>query len=161
MATAPSAREPFAPPAAISVGHVTATDIGLLLIRVIVAAVFIYHGSQKLFGGIPGFADALAGMGVPSPMLSAILSASTEFFGGVAMLLGFGVRIAAIPMVFNMLVAAFMVHGKAFSLQHNGMEYALTLGIVLLGLGFTGPGRLSLSWLLSRKSVQADLDVHR
>jgi putative oxidoreductase len=159
MATipSPSTGEPYTAPAAIAVGHAAATDIGLLLLRLIVGVVFIYHGAQKLFGafgggGLSGFAQVLESMDIPLPMLSAILAACTEFFGGLAMLLGFGVRIAAIPMVINMLVAVLVVHNQAFSLKHNGMEYALTLLVVSLALGFTGAGRLSLSHLLRRRS---------
>jgi putative oxidoreductase len=156
MATAPSPREPLSAPAVPLVRHVTADDVGLLLLRVIVGIVFIYHGSGKLFGGLHGFAGALTGMNVPVPMLSATLSACTEFFGGIAMLLGFGVRIAAIPMVFNMLVAILLVHGKAFGLQHGGMEYPLTLGTVLLALGIMGAGRVSLAGLLQGRHRAAD-----
>ena len=43
-----------------------------------------------------------------------------------------------------MFVAVSMVHNKAYSLEHNGMEYALTLMLVLVGLALTGPGRLSI-----------------
>jgi uncharacterized membrane protein YphA (DoxX/SURF4 family) len=48
-------------------------------------------------------------MGVPMPMLSATLSACAEFFGGVALLLGFGVRIAVIPMVIVFLIAVLLI----------------------------------------------------
>lgn len=127
-----------------------ARDVGLLVIRIAIGVVFLFHGSQKLFGvlgghGIHGFAGFLGQLGVPWPVASAILCAATEFFGGLAVLSGFGTRIATVPMIFNMLVAIIMVHGKAFSAQNGGMEYPLTLALVLLGLGLTGPGALSLS----------------
>lgn len=163
MASIPSPRERRpVEPAAISVAHASMADLGLLAIRLIVGIVFIYHGSNKLFGpgGLSNFADMLAGMGVPLPMVSAVLSACTEFFGGIALVLGIGTRIAVIPMVFNMLMAILLVHRGAFDLRNNGMEYALTLGVVLLGLGFTGPGKLSLAGLLRHKSVRADMEAH-
>jgi putative oxidoreductase len=121
-------------------------DAGLLVIRIAVAIVFLYHGSQKLFGAFEGsglgkFAGMLQQMGIPIPYLSAVLAACAEFFGGLLLLLGIAVRVAVIPMIFTMLVAIVKVHSGAFSLQHKGMEYALTLGLVLLGLGLTGPGR--------------------
>ena len=63
-------------------------DIGLFLIRAVLAVVFIYHGSQKLFGwfgghGIGGTAGWMESMGIPYPMLSAVLAGGTEFFGGI------------------------------------------------------------------------------
>ncbi|GMU22338.1 MAG: hypothetical protein AMXMBFR13_24240 [Phycisphaerae bacterium] len=128
-------------------------DIGLLLIRGIAGIVFIYHGSQKLFGwfegpGLKALVPMFDNMGFPMPTASAVLAGSAEFFGGLCLLLGLATRIAAIPVVFTMLVASFVVHGKAFGLQHSGMEYALTLACVVAGIGFTGAGRLSLDWVL-------------
>ena len=121
-------------------------DAGVLIIRVAVSMVFVFHGSQKLFGlfdgpGLKGFATALDGMGVPVPILSAILAASAEFFGGLAVLTGIGLRLATLPMIFTMIVAIVKAHPGAYSLQKGGMEYALTLGLVLLGLALAGPGR--------------------
>src|SRR3712207_3030635 len=88
----------------------TAADIGLLLIRAVLATVFIYHGGQKHFGlfggyGIEGTAGWMASIGIPFPTLATVLSGATEFFGGIVLLLGTGTRLAAIPMAFNMLVA--------------------------------------------------------
>jgi putative oxidoreductase len=123
-------------------------DVGLLLIRVMVGVVGMYHGSQKLFGlfgggGIRGTAGAMEQMGLPLPMLSAILAGAAECFGGLLVAIGLRARLAALPYAFTMFVAAFYVHGHAFGAQHNGMEYPLTLGVVLIGLAMTGPGRLT------------------
>jgi putative oxidoreductase len=142
-------------PSSPSAGVSTA-DLGLLIIRLALAAVFIFHGAQKIFGafggpGIEGFAGALESMKVPMPRLSAWLAAVSEFGGGIILLIGTGTRIAVIPMIFTMLVAIVKVHSKAFSLEHGGMEYALTLGCVLLGLLLLGPGRITLGRLLGAK----------
>lgn len=128
-------------------------DVGLLLIRMVLAAVFIYHGGQKLFGifggyGISGTAGWMGSVGIPLPTLSATLAGGTEFFGGIVLLLGTGARIAAVPMAFCMLVAVTMVHRSAFDARSGGMEYALTLGVVLVSLALIGPGRLTLGRLL-------------
>ena len=99
------------------------TDVALLIIRLMLAAVFIYHGGQKLFGwfgghGLTGFTEFLTGLNVPFPQVAAILSGGTEFFGGVILLLGTGTRVAAIPMAFNMAVACLTVHlSKGFGAQ--------------------------------------------
>jgi putative oxidoreductase len=128
-------------------------DAGLFLIRVMVGVVFMFHGSQKLFGmfgggGLEATAGFMGQLGLPMPgMMSAVLAGGAEFFGGLAFVVGFGTRLAAVPLVITMLVASFMVHGKAFSLQNGGMEYALTLAIISLGLGFAGSGRWALSSL--------------
>lgn len=135
----------------------TAQDIGLLLIRAIIAVVFVYHGSQKLFGlfgghGISGTAGFMEQMGLPLPTASAVAAGSAEFFGGLAILTGFAMRLLAVPLAFTMFVAVFAVHGDAFSLQNHGMEYALTLAVVVTGLAFTGPGALTMTKLIGRSA---------
>lgn len=135
-------------------------DTALLLMRLMLGVVFMYHGAQKTFGlfggpGISNFAGFLEGMGIPYPTLSAILAACAEFFGGLAVLLGVGVRLAVLPMIFTMLVAAFKAHGNAFSLQHGGMEYALTLAVMLTALGLMGGGRCTLPAILRRRRNEA------
>ena len=123
-----------------------ASDTGLLLIRAMVGIVFAYHGSQKLFGlfgggGIAGTAGFFESIGIPLPAVSAVLAGGTEFFGGLALLAGIGSRLAALPLVFTMLVASFTVHGGSFGAQSGGMEYPLTLAVVTAGLALLGPGR--------------------
>lgn len=126
----------------------TTNDIGLLLIRFLPAVVFVFHGSQKLFGwfggyGIAGTAEWMTSIGIPFGTLNAVLAGSTEFFGGLLLLAGIGVRWISIPMVFTMFVAIITVH-SGFDARAGGMEYPLTLAFVLAGLGFTGPGGWTL-----------------
>ncbi|MFA9479742.1 DoxX family protein [Phycisphaerales bacterium AB-hyl4] len=132
-------------------------DIALLLIRGVLAVVFVFHGSQKLFGwfgggGLSGTAGFMESIGIPLPMLSTLLAGSAEFFGGIVLLLGVGTRIAAVPMAFTMLVAIVTVHNSAFNAAAGGMEYALTLGVVLVALALTGPGRLTVAKLIPQRS---------
>ena len=128
-------------------------DLSLLLLRAVTGLVFAFHGSQKLFGafggpGIEGFAGWLGSMSFPFPTLNAYLAGGTEFFGGLALILGLGTRFVSLPLAFTMVVAILSVHSGAFSAQANGLEYPLTLGVVSLSLVFSGGGRLSLERLL-------------
>jgi putative oxidoreductase len=133
-----------------------ARDLGLLAIRLILGVVFLYHGSQKLFGafggpGLSGFSGFLTSLGVPAPGVNAVLAASAEFLGGAAILLGLFTRLAAIPLVVTMAVAILTVHSKGFDASTGGMEYPLTLLVVALGLALTGAGGHSLDALLARR----------
>ena len=140
-------------------------DLGLLLLRLSVGSVFVFHGSQKLFGafgghGIAGFAGYLGQLGVPLPVLNAWLAASAEFFGGLALLLGLATPLAAVPLTITMLVAGFTAH-SGFDITQGGNEYTLVLASVALALGLNGPGRLSLQRLFaSAAPVADDLPVH-
>jgi len=131
-----------------------APDLGLLLIRLMLGVVFIYHGAPKLFGGLDGFAGYLGSMGVPLPQVSALLAALAEVLGGAILIAGLWFRVALWPTVFTMLVASFTAHAGKFSIQDGGMEYALTLAVMVTGLALTGPGKLTVLRLLPGR--QAD-----
>lgn len=129
----------------------TTTNIAILALRLILATVFIFHGSQKLFGWFGGYGLTATGqymesIGIPFGTASAFLAASTEFFGGILLLAGVLIPFVTIPMVFTMLVASFVAHGGGFSAQTGGMEYSLTLAVVLASLGLLGGG----DWTLER-----------
>ena len=149
-----------------STSRATMLDAGLLLIRVIVGIVFIFHGSQKLFGwfdgmGLDEFSNMLGTkMGLPYPRANAIAASSAEFCGGVLLVLGLATRLAVIPLIITMAVAVYKVHWGAFALP-AGMEYALTLGIICLGLGFTGAGRFSLDGIMFSRRGEEALDQRR
>lgn len=131
-------------------------DLGLLLIRSMVGVVGVYHGAQKLFGawdgmGLSGFAGFLESLGVPLPWLSAVLAGSAEFFGGLLLILGVFPRLVAVPFLITMAVAIATVHPNAFNAAENGMEYPLTIAVVLLGIVFAGGGRYGLGRLIAAR----------
>jgi uncharacterized membrane protein YphA (DoxX/SURF4 family) len=54
-----------------------------------------------------------------------------------------------------MFVAAFTAHAGKFNIQEGGMEYALTLGVIVVGLALTGAGSLTVARLLPGRSGAA------
>ena len=86
------------------------TDLGLLALRLMAAAILIFHGSQKLFGlfggyGIEGTAGYMESIGIPFPTLSTILAGGAEFVGGIAFLTGVLARTLSAPVAFAMVDA--------------------------------------------------------
>ena len=131
-------------------------NAGLLTLRLMAGAVLTFHGAQKLFGwfggyGITGTAGFFEQLGIPFPTASVILAGSAEFFGGLVFLAGSGTRLAAVPVAFTLFVAAFSAH-SGFSAQTGGMEYPLTLAVLAVGLGLTGPGRWTVGHLFSSQT---------
>ena len=127
----------------------SAVDWALLLARVIVGAVFMAHGAQKLFGafGGPGL-SAFVGMMGPLGYLVAI----GEFFGGLGIVVGFLSRFSAASIIVIMLGAIGMVHGKVGFFMNwmgnqggEGFEYHLLAIGILLVILIAGPGRYALS----------------
>lgn len=134
-------------------------DLGRLILRLALATVFIFHGSQKLFGafggpGLEGFAGYLSSLGVPLPGLNALLAALSELLGGLALLTGLGARLMGIPLVITMLVASFTAH-SGFNAQSGGMEYPLTLALATAALSLIGPG----AYVLKIPTKEASLDA--
>lgn len=119
---------------------------GLTILRVVVGIVFLYHGYQKLFHlGFHGVAGMFAHTGIPLPMVSAVIVTLVEFVGGIMLIAGIGVRIAAALNAVDMVVAVFGVHLKhGFGAQNGGFEYPLTLLAATLCLTLAGGGMLSL-----------------
>ncbi len=127
----------------------TYPNAGLFLTRVMLAVVFVFHGSQKLFGlfgghGIEGTAGFFEQIGMPFPTASVVLAGGTELLGGLALALGLFARPAALGLAATMFVAAFSAH-TGFGSQDGGMEYPLTLAVLALALALSGPGRFALT----------------
>lgn len=133
----------------------TTTDSwGLLGLRLVTGAVFIAHGLPK-FGigggnGLEGTAGWLGSIGVPLPMLSAILVASSEAIGGVLLIVGLMTRFVAATQVFAMLVAVFLVHWSNGFAGDGGYQWALLLGAAAFALMMDGAGRFSIDRNMSR-----------
>ncbi len=84
-----------------------------LLLRIFLAPILILAGYGKLTGlenTAAYFGNPDWGLGMPAPMLMAVLAGATEFFGGIAILIGFATRWVALPLMFTMVVAAGTAH---------------------------------------------------
>ncbi|MTT31437.1 DoxX family membrane protein [Terrilactibacillus sp. BCM23-1] len=126
------------------------TDLGLFLIRMIIGIVFLFYGSQKLFGwfgghGIKGTGGWFESIGIKPGILVATLSGFGELVSGILFILGFLLPLGAIIITIIMLGAIIKVHGsKGFSNTIGGFEYNLVLIVVSIGLALIGPGGYSL-----------------
>jgi len=88
----------------------TADFLAPLLLRLFIAPIFIMAGYKKL-SALENTAYYFGEyLGMPAPMLMAVLAGATEFFGGLALLFGFAVRLFAIPLLFTMVIAATTAH---------------------------------------------------
>jgi putative oxidoreductase len=125
---------------------------GLTVLRVVVGIVFVIHGGQKLFVfGIHGVGGMLGTLGIPLPMVAAVVVSMVEFFGGLALLSGFLVRWAAPLIAIDMLVAILVVHLKNGFFNPKGFEYPLTLLAACITLMFAGAGAASVDGALTKR----------
>lgn len=91
--------------------HSLLRDFGLLLARVAIGAIFIAHGSQKIWEWtLGGTAQSFADMGVPFSAIVGPAVAILEFAGGIALILGLFTPWVGVALAINMAVAAFIAH---------------------------------------------------
>jgi putative oxidoreductase len=123
-------------------------SLGLLILRIVVGAAFMFHGWPKI-------QNATAWMGADAPVPPALqaAAAAAEFVGGAALILGLFTRLAALALAITMAVAAWMVHisqGHAFVAKPGDPSWELAAVYFACSLLFllAGPGRFSLDALL-------------
>ncbi len=126
------------------------TDLGLLLLRIVLGVAFIMHGIDKL-GDLSGTQQGFEQLGIPAASFMAPLVALTETIGGGLLIAGLLTPIAAIALTIDMVVAGLVVHAdKGFFAQDGGYELVLVLGAASLALAVAGAGRLSADALALR-----------
>ncbi len=112
------------------------SDLGLLVLRVATSGMMMTHGLGKLERWdslVAVFADPI-GLG---PAISLGLAVFAELFCSIAIAAGALTRLAAIPPLVTMLVAAFIVHADdPWARKELALLYATVFAsIVLLGAG--------------------------
>lgn len=123
-------------------------NFGLLIIRVGLGIMFIYHGFPKLQGGVKTWemlGHATGNVGIHFwPVVWGLLSALVEAVGGFLLIIGLVFRPVCILLVIDLAVAAL------FHLHQTGPEgglmaasHAIEDAIVFAGLLFVGPGKYS------------------
>ena len=126
-----------------------AVDVSLLVVRLILGVIFLYHGGQLLFGlfGGGGIAETVNGSaGKPGMGPVGYLVAIGQFFGGLGLVLGVLTRFSAVALIVIMTGAIFMVHLKnGFSVQKGGFEFNLALIGLALPILIAGPGRYTVA----------------
>jgi len=118
---------------------------GLLIMRVVAGFLIMLHGYSKLTN-LDGTAKFFASIGIPAAATFAVIVALVEFLGGIAYIVGFLTRHAAVLISVNMVVAVLLT--KLPQLAAKGINSAdlellfLTVSICLL---FAGPGKWAAS----------------
>jgi uncharacterized membrane protein YphA (DoxX/SURF4 family) len=134
----------------------TVDDKRSVLPRLIVGLVFLSEGIQKfLFPELVG-AGRFEKIGFANPEFLASFVASFEIICGTLMLIGFSVRIAAIPLFIIMMTAIattkipILVEKGFWQMAHDSRtDFAMTMLIIFLLI--YGAGKLSVDYLIQRK----------
>lgn len=81
----------------------------VVIARVLLALMFVLAGFSK-FAGLEGTAGYIGSKGLPMPMLLAVLTAIVEVVGGIALIVGFQARYAALALAVFTLLASVLFH---------------------------------------------------
>jgi len=137
----------------------TSTDVALLIARIALAWIFIYHGAGTLFSafggqGIHGMSIYFASTAHLHPgTFFAVLSGITEFFGGIAVGVGVLGRFAAVGLFGDMVIAMITVtfkNGLESSAAGSGYEINIALAALAAAVVLLGTGRLGVGFLVQR-----------
>lgn len=116
----------------------------LLVLRVAVGVIFVYHGYDKYHHGIAATKEMMTNFGLPSYF--AYISISIELFGGALLLLGFLTRPIAALLTIEMCVAIVKVHlAHGIGAIHQ-YEFPLAMCVASLAIATFGAGKASLDY---------------
>ncbi len=122
--------------------------LAFLVLRLVLGVIMVGHGYSKVFGGLRLHAAFVASLGMPAWL--GYVSSSTEFFGGILLIVGLVTRCAALAVCVDMVVAIVKVHLHSGLLGQNGYQFPLALAAIAFALIFTGAGPVSLDWGFGR-----------
>jgi putative oxidoreductase len=106
--------------------------LALLVLRLVLGAIMIAHGYHKVWGGFHHHMEMVGSLGIPRWM--SYLSAGTEFFGGIGIVLGLFTRFFSLAFFIEMCVAIWKVHFKNGLIGPGGFEFPLALAAIAFAL---------------------------
>jgi len=132
------------------------------IIRIVLGLILFPHGAQKMLGwfggygfnGTMGFLTSTAGL----PWIMAFLVIAIEFFGAIALIVGFATRIVAVGIIslFTGIIATSHLQNGFFmnwygNLKGEGYEFHLLIIGMAIALLVNGAGKWSVDYALQKK----------
>jgi putative oxidoreductase len=123
-------------------------DTGLLVLRLGLGAILLFHGIYKVTHGVAWIAGPLGQRGLPSALMYGVYVA--EVLAPVMLIFGLWTRIAAAIIAFDMVMAIFLVRlGDIGKVNPMGGAWAIEVEamflVMALTLLFAGGGRYGLT----------------
>jgi putative oxidoreductase len=136
-------------------------DLALLIVRGLLAWLFIYHGAGTLFGafhqsGIHGETLYFESEHLEPARFFAVVDGTTQFVGGVLIALGVFGRLAGLALAGDMVGAIVTVTFVQGLVGPNGLGYQLNVALIIpsLVIALLGTGRFSLDELIRRLAAR-------
>lgn len=132
------------------------SDSALLIFRLGLGGMFMWHGWPKIIGGTDkwaGLGKTMGTFGIEfAPTFWGFMASFAEFGGGLLFALGLFYRPACFLLFSNMMVAfsSQMIDGKGLQKASQSLED----GLSFFAAGFIGPGRYSLDHFLGIEELE-------
>jgi putative oxidoreductase len=128
--------------------------LALLLLRLALGVIFIFHGYPKLFTHTREMMQFFVRFGLPEYFV--YLSGILELFGGILLIAGLFTRIVGLLLAGEMAVALWRVHGL-FSkpLEVNNYELPLAVAVGAFAVATMGAGLISLDHPIYREGARS------
>ncbi|MFD4192663.1 DoxX family protein [Amycolatopsis thermoflava] len=129
-------------------------DLGLALLRLLLAALLFGHSTQKLLGwfhgaGRTGTAQVFEQWGFVPGLRLVVVAGVAELAGAASLALGRLTPGGSAVIIGTMAVAAVATASNGFWAQRGGCEVPFCYGALALVLAFTGPGAWSVDHALN------------
>ena len=127
--------------------HNFGLSVMLVMARIAFGAMFLTHGLQKLanFGAISHSFPRVMGL---NGSVSLGLAIFAEVFCTLGFITGFLYRLSMIPMIFTMIIAAFVVHAND---PFSAKEMALLYLFIFIIMYILGPGSIAADYFFARR----------
>jgi putative oxidoreductase len=118
-------------------------DWGIFLLRLFIGLRLIYGVQDNVLSWehMTRFSDFLQQFHFPIPLVCAVISVYAQLIAGIMVILGWGIRYAAIILIINFLVALVMVH-RSQPIEAMTAPMAILFSAILFL--FHGAGRISI-----------------
>jgi len=128
-------------------------DLGVLLLRLVIGALLVGHGTQKLFGwfggsGLTGTAKFFEAVGFRPGRPNAIVAGLSECGAGLLIALGLLTPLGGAMAAGTLIVAGSVNAKKGLWATNGGYELPLVYAVIGACLAFIGPGAYSLDQAL-------------
>ncbi len=120
--------------------------LSLLILRAVLALIFIYHGYPKLIHPNEGMREFFTQHGMPAYFVS--VAGILECFGALLLSVGLFTRPMALLLAGEMAVAIWKVHSVHGALVVKEYEFPLAVAAACFALATVGAGMLSVDYLV-------------
>ena len=120
--------------------------LALLLARLALGIIYMYHGYPKLFGQTANVQQFFVRHGLPASWV--YIAGVLELFGGGLLILGLFTRVVGLLLTLEMGVAIWKVHLAHGIMSVKDYEFPLALGVAAFLLASAGAGMVSLDYPL-------------